>query len=155
MFKSGSHMLEISEDIICQTAKWVTPHDHSELERFAKQLCGLEGLTFADLKRRFYNLQIPGDFYHYRLTHVETGEKFGGSVSTCMDRISLDDLFSDILFACLYNDATPKGPGQWSETIALPVIHPGTLELGLRFVPMTPAQLQNLEFVEELNLWLD
>lgn len=155
MFKSGSHMLEVAANIVAQTARFATVPDHAELEKFAKQLCGLEDLTFDDLKRRFCNLQVPGVFYHYRLTNVETGEDLGGSTSTCMERISLEDLFSDILSACLYNDATPKGPGQWSETIALPVTHPGTLELGLRFVPMTSAQLQKLEFVEELDLWFD
>lgn len=155
MFKSGSHMLEVAENIICQTAQFVTVPEHAELEGFAKKLCGLQGLTFDELNQRFCNLQVPGVFYHYRLKNIETGEDLGASISTCMERIRLEDLFSDVLFACLYNDATPKGPGQWSETIALPVVHPGTLELGLRFVPMTSAQLEKLEFCEELNLWLD
>jgi hypothetical protein len=129
-------MLAHNDRVIEETASIVAPHDHHQVELFAARLSGLGGLQYRDLLERCDGMTVPGDFRHLRLFNMGRKALCGGRISWIKASLTLSDILLDI--ACAVHDHTshPNGPGLWTSTVALPVVYPGMLELGLVFDPL-------------------
>lgn len=137
MSKTGTAMIKAADEIIEMTADLVEPADMDAVKAFAAKLCGLEGQDVHALIERFRDLPLPGDFRHFRLTNLVTGEFGGSQVTTDLSPLEMRDLIWMITYAAKLDSATGHGPGVWTETVALPIKDEGTLELGIRYRPLS------------------
>ncbi|NJR80053.1 hypothetical protein [Sphingomonas corticis] len=128
--------LDACDELVATTAELVGPHDKAELEAFALKLCGLEGLDYDDLVARLHGVTIPGDFRHVRVTNLNDGREWFASFSVDQRPLELEQILLDMACSLDHEEATASGRGVWTETVALPVLDPGVLELGVRFLPL-------------------
>lgn len=129
-------MFDICDELVAQAADLVEPHDDNDLAAFAERLCGLEGMDLDELRPHLAGLEIPGDFRHLRLHNLTNGMPWGGRYCMDQSRLTLDELLIIIVCVIPRDDLTPQGPGVWTGTVALPIMDPGVLELGLIFQPL-------------------
>ena len=130
-------VMGICEDLVTDVAELVSPHDHADIEAFAAQLCGLQGLDMQELRERTAGLQIPGDFRHFRLYNIAKDNiPWGASYSQYQEQITVDQILVFVYRLLRRADLTPYGRGVWTGTTAYRVTDPGVLELGLMFAPM-------------------
>ncbi|MBC3940609.1 hypothetical protein [Sphingomonas albertensis] len=112
----------------------VDDHDPGEVSNLAGSLCGLEGFTMREIEERFRPYMMLKDFHHVRLTNLNRNLPWGGFYTDPPKAFPLADLLAAAHAAAVRPDVTEKGPGVWTEKVALPVKDPGVLELGLRIV---------------------
>lgn len=148
MSKTGNAMLAICEQAIARTAEVVEPHNPERVAAFAHKLRGLGNLKVAEALELVPGLRVPGDFRHARYTRFEVIERkpsgelvlgegrYGGEVvSPSLEAITMERIVCHGIVISMQEDCTSNGQGEWVETLALPIIDPGVLELGLVLLP--------------------
>jgi hypothetical protein len=124
------------ERLIEEAASIVEPHDFAEVEAFAAKLTGLGGLSHQEMLAECAGIEVPRDFRHLRLTNLNRNLLWGGRVSCSHAPLTLKDVLLHIGTVMNDREATEHGRGFWARTVALPVVNPGVLELGLIFEAM-------------------
>ena len=123
------------DDLVIQAAEVVGAYNKAELDEFAEQLNGLGGLTYHEMLDRLEGVKVPGDFRHFRLTNLNLDCSWGASYSQFLQPVELCDIVRmiDITNEMAEGEVTSEGAGTWVKTVALPIVDPGVLELGLLF----------------------
>lgn len=135
-FKNSASMIAYGEDIIAATAAIVAPHCPVELDAFALELCNVGQRTPDEAADFIEGKTVPGDFRHYRIYDLADDMLILESIAFFLDPVEFGEIVINVLVLAKMSDATPQGPGTWVETVALPVVDPGVLELGVRFIPL-------------------
>lgn len=126
----------ICDQLVSEACYLVKPHDEADVASFASRLCGLEGMALAELRTHLAGLEIPGDFRHLRLHNLTNGMPWGGRYSVHQSQLTFDEFLIIVATVLKRDDVTDEGPGVWTETVPMPIIDPGVLELGLIFRPL-------------------
>ncbi|NCP23890.1 MAG: hypothetical protein GW854_07060 [Erythrobacter sp.] len=148
MSKIGNAMLTMCENAIAEAALVAERHDPARVAVFAPNLRGMGNMKVAEALTLVPGLRVPGDFRHARYTRFEVvargsngqlvlGEGLYGGEIVCPSQapLTMADIIAHALVISGEENCTSNGQGEWVETVALPIIDEGTLELGLVLVP--------------------
>lgn len=129
------------DELIAEAAKIVGPHDPAEVEAFAARLCGLGGLSRDGMLESIRGLMVPTDFPHLRITNLNRGQWVREVISSYQAQLELRDLMVDLSCSVDSEIRNFHPDHVWHETVALPIVNPGMLELGIRFRPRQPSDV--------------
>ena len=121
------------DELVAEARDIVEPCEMADLHLFAARLSGLDELTLGEMRHTLADLTVPGDFRHLRLWNLTMDREWGGLYCTQQSKLPVEDIIRTVWCSLWHRDVTPTGRGVWTETVALPIKDPGTLELGLRF----------------------
>jgi hypothetical protein len=123
-------------------ADLVGPYSEAELHAFAACLCGLGGLTAEEIMQKLKGLQVPKDFIHIKINSLERGEWVYQAISTVLQPTSLHRIIIILLHAQRHERTHYEDERVLSEVVAMPIVNPGMLELGIRLRPRLPSDSQ-------------
>ena len=119
--------------------------EFADLEAFAAKLKNLGEMDVDDMWCLLADVVVPRGFYHVRFYNLSLfpGDRstlvpWGGVYCTKLAQLTLKDIVPAVAAVTVNNRnaCTLSGRGIWTDTVALPVQHAGTLELGLLFSPV-------------------
>lgn len=145
----SKQMSYIREQLIQHTEKIAKPCDSQTLQIFAAQLRNMDRFEYvAEAVASLHHVRVPDGFYHvsytaYRIKAygrhgeliLDDGRDAGANIQATFIPLTLADVICGGQVRAGIMDATIMGPARWIETVALPVIRLGVLELGLVLEP--------------------
>lgn len=128
---------EIVADLALQD---IEPHDPAEVEAFARALSGLPDLTHGEVCDLVRDIPFPAGFRALRCTDITRNHVLGGSYSYDQLVPRTGTIVTIALVEPWHEKLRGEMTGAWVETIALPIVNKGVLELGLRYELRPPVE---------------